>query len=77
MLPLAATLLTVQFLVEILRDYEFCVLPWILVCVVARELGVQPGVWFTTATHPVERGVRGFACADRAVAGCINLPTLL
>lgn len=42
-----------------------------------RELGVQPGVWFETATHPVERGVRGFRNADRAVAGCINLPTLL
>jgi dTDP-4-amino-4,6-dideoxygalactose transaminase len=41
------------------------------------ELGVQPGVWFESATHPVDRGVRGFANADRAVAGCINLPTLL
>ena len=42
-----------------------------------RELGVTPGVWFVSSTHPVDRGVRGFPNADRAVAGCINLPTLL
>lgn len=42
-----------------------------------RDLGVTPGVWFVTHTHPVDRGLRGFPNADRAVAQCINLPTLL
>lgn len=42
-----------------------------------RSLGVQPGVWFVTHTHPVPREVHGCPRADRAVAGCINLPTLV
>ena len=42
-----------------------------------RELGVTPGVWFLTHTHPAPRRVEGCPNADRAVRECINFPTLL
>ena len=43
-----------------------------------RELGFQPGVWFVSNLHPVtdRRPAESVPSADRAVACCINLPTL-
>ena len=40
-------------------------------------LGVDLGVWFRTHLHPAPRAVENLPCADAAVAGCVNLPTLL
>jgi perosamine synthetase len=40
-----------------------------------RELGVRPGVWFTSNLHPSELEVHGCPRADEAVRRCINLPT--
>ena len=42
-----------------------------------KELGVDLGVWFTSNTHPAHRVVEGCSNADRAVAQCINLPTIM
>ena len=42
-----------------------------------RDLGFRPGVWFTSHLHPSTRPVPGCPRADEAVAGTINLPTLL
>lgn len=43
----------------------------------ARRLGVVPGVWFRTNIHPVPEPVPDCPNADRAVACCINMPTIL
>ncbi|MFW6027832.1 MAG: DegT/DnrJ/EryC1/StrS family aminotransferase [bacterium] len=42
-----------------------------------KELGVEPGVWFRTHLHPAPGTVEGCPRADKAVAGCVNLPCLL
>jgi len=42
-----------------------------------RELGIVPGVWFTTQTHPAHREVTGCPNGETAVQQCINFPTLL
>jgi perosamine synthetase len=42
----------------------------------ADDLGVDLGVWFRTQIHPVVRSVAGCPNAERAVAGCVNLPCL-
>jgi dTDP-4-amino-4,6-dideoxygalactose transaminase len=41
-----------------------------------KEMGFEPDVWFATHLHPAARTVSDCPNADRAVAGCINLPTL-
>lgn len=38
-----------------------------------HELGVEPGVWFTSQLHPAQRRVEGCPNASEAVARCINL----
>lgn len=43
----------------------------------ARELGVQVGVWMLTNLHPSAQLVRGCPNADSAVRSCVNLPTLI
>ena len=44
----------------------------------ARELGVEVGVWFKSKIHPApDAEVTGCPNADMAVARCINLPTLM
>jgi len=42
-----------------------------------KELGVEPGVWFSGNLHPVNIQIDGCPNADRAVRQCINFPTLL
>jgi dTDP-4-amino-4,6-dideoxygalactose transaminase len=42
-----------------------------------HKLGVELGVWFVSNLHPSPRAVEGCPNANRAVAGCINFPTLL
>ncbi len=42
-----------------------------------NDLGLVPGVWFETHIHPTSRPVHGCPNADRAVAGCVNFPTLM
>jgi perosamine synthetase len=42
-----------------------------------EELGVDIGGWFVSHLHPAKDQLSGFVCADKAVAGCINLPTIL
>ncbi|HUF12928.1 MAG TPA: aminotransferase class I/II-fold pyridoxal phosphate-dependent enzyme [Longimicrobiales bacterium] len=42
-----------------------------------RELGVDLGVWFTGKLHPVDPELPSVRNADRAVARCVNFPTLL
>jgi dTDP-4-amino-4,6-dideoxygalactose transaminase len=41
------------------------------------ELGVALGVWFVSHLHPAAGRVEGCPNADRAVAGCVNMPCLL
>ncbi len=41
------------------------------------EVGVLPGVWFTSHLHPGDRRVEGCPNADEAIARCINFPGLL
>jgi len=43
-----------------------------------KELSVWPGIWFKTNVHPSNSVWEVTDCpnADRAVAGCINMPTL-
>jgi dTDP-4-amino-4,6-dideoxygalactose transaminase len=41
-----------------------------------KRLGVTPGVWFVSHLHPVPRPLTGFPNADKAVAQCINMPSL-
>jgi perosamine synthetase len=41
------------------------------------ELGVGIGVWFVSHLHPAKERIEGCPNADRAVAGCVNLPCLL
>jgi dTDP-4-amino-4,6-dideoxygalactose transaminase len=41
-----------------------------------EQLGIEPGRWYMTHTHPVRRTVLGCRNADRAVRECINLPCL-
>lgn len=41
------------------------------------ELGVTLGVWFTSHIHPAESALTNCPNADKAVASCINFPTLL
>lgn len=43
---------------------------------VIEEINVQPGVWFQSHIHPVNRSVNGCPNADKAVQKCINFPTL-
>lgn len=44
----------------------------------AKDLGVQPGVWFTGKAHRVELPeITGCPNADLAVAQCVNFPTVL
>ena len=42
-----------------------------------RDLGFRPGVWFISHLHPSPRPVPDCPRAEEAVAGTINLPTLL
>jgi len=42
-----------------------------------REIGVELGVWYVSAVHPVNRPVKDCPRAMEAVATCVNLPTLL
>lgn len=42
-----------------------------------RALGVRPGVWFLSKTHPAPCAMTGFPKADEAVARCVNFPTAL
>ncbi len=42
-----------------------------------RDPGVTLGVWYLTHTHPAPRPVAGCPNADRAVAGCVNFPSIL
>ena len=42
-----------------------------------KDLNVQLGVWFVSNIHPVSRKIDGCINADKAVAQCVNLPTLL
>jgi len=42
-----------------------------------KELGVEPGVWFTSNIHPVAQSIEGCPNADQAVRRCINFPCLL
>ena len=42
-----------------------------------KELGVLPGVWFTSHLHPAEDDIPNCPNAAKAAAGCINLPCLL
>ncbi|MGH7634494.1 MAG: hypothetical protein ACRENC_12240, partial [Gemmatimonadaceae bacterium] len=41
-----------------------------------RTLGVVPGKWFVTNLHPSPEPIPNVPNATRAVAECINLPTL-
>jgi len=41
-----------------------------------RSLGVVPGLWFVTHLHPAREVIDGVPNATRAVAECINFPTL-
>ena len=41
-----------------------------------RSLGVVPGRWFVTHLHPALEPIQGVPNATRAVAECINFPTL-
>jgi perosamine synthetase len=41
-----------------------------------RSLGVVPGTWFVTHLHPAPGAIDGVPNATRAVAECINFPTL-
>jgi dTDP-4-amino-4,6-dideoxygalactose transaminase len=41
-----------------------------------KKLGFEPDVWFSSHLHPAPKSVSGCPNADRAVAGCINFPTL-
>jgi perosamine synthetase len=41
-----------------------------------RTLGVVPGRWFVTHLHPAPEPIAGVPNATRAVAECINFPTL-
>jgi hypothetical protein len=42
-----------------------------------KNLGVRQGLWFRSHLHPVDTPVEGCPNAARAVAGCVNLPTLM
>ncbi len=42
-----------------------------------RELGVRPGVWFLGNAHPVNWNIENCPNADKAVAQCINFPTVI
>ncbi|MBD3272529.1 MAG: hypothetical protein GF384_08360 [Elusimicrobia bacterium] len=42
-----------------------------------KELGVIPGVWYSSHIHPSSKPVTGCPNADRAVAQCINFPGLI
>jgi dTDP-4-amino-4,6-dideoxygalactose transaminase len=41
-----------------------------------QRLGVKPGKWFLGTEHPTPGVPDGLPVAARAVAGCVNLPTL-
>jgi perosamine synthetase len=41
-----------------------------------HELGVELGVWFVSHIHPIPKEIEGCPMATRAVAQCINFPTL-
>jgi perosamine synthetase len=41
-----------------------------------RGLGVVPGLWFVSHLHPAPEVIEGVPNATRAVAACINFPTL-
>ena len=43
----------------------------------AAELGVEIGVWFTTAAHPVAVDLPDCPVGLSAARRCLNLPTLL
>ncbi|MCP5048317.1 MAG: hypothetical protein GY940_14190 [bacterium] len=40
------------------------------------QLKVRPGLWFQSNLHPAASTLEGCPNADKAVAGCINFPTL-
>jgi len=42
-----------------------------------KELGIRPGVWFISNTHPAKRSIEGCPNASVAVNCCINLPCIL
>ncbi len=42
-----------------------------------EKLGVDPGVWFVSNIHAVQRSIKGCPNANKAVKQCINFPCLI